>query len=474
MLDLASRFRGWLVVFLIGLVVLGTSSGQAGPSEVGSSRIEIVIVYQNDFHGKLHPSKGDGEERGGLARLAGLVDRWRADYPGSVLWLDGGDTWHGTNLANFFEGQAVVEAFNLAGLDAMVLGNHDFNYGLDGLAERVEQAAFPVISANIVPEDGGQRLVAPSHLFEVGGLQVAVFGLTTPSTPLSTLPSNVTGLTFSGPVEVAAHIVPALREQADLVVALTHLGLPADLELASEVAGIDVIVGGHSHTVLEEPIQVGDTLIVQAGEYGQHLGVLQLAVEEGRVVDYAGWLEPVTSEAPTHSTVAAAIQRWDEPLYDRINEKVAYIDEHLPGDYELMRTQETRLGNLLTDIAREVAGADLALLNGGSIRAPLEAGDVTRGDLTTILPFDNTLVALRVSGQQIKEALEHSLAPYPLPWGGFLQVSGLHLTFDPAAPAGARVRDIVVAGEPLVLDRDYTVATNSFIALGGDGYGMWE
>lgn len=460
------RSRVLLVLLLLGCLLTAALAAQAAP-------VEIVIVHTNDTHARLQPIMVDDEQRGGVARVAGFVQVMRELYPGRLLWLDAGDTTHGTNVANLFFGESVIEALNTAGVDAMTVGNHDFNYGQEALLSLAAQAAFPVLGANIVYTDTGRPFLQDSARFELDGVTVAVLGLTTKETPIVTHPKNVVGLTFLDPVEVASQLVPSLRSQADLVVVLSHLGFDEDVRLARTVPGIDVIVGGHSHTRLDEPVQVGDTVIVQANEYGKFLGYLKLTVDEGRIVDAVGQLLPITADAPVHLSVQGVVDRWDEQLGARLDQPVGVTRVDLNGEREFVRTGETNLGNLIADVMRETVGADITLHNGGGIRASIPAGEISLRDVYTVLPFDNVLVGIQLTGEQILAALEHSVSQYPAQSGGFLQVSGLSFVFDADQPPGQRVVEVLIGGAPLDRNRLYRVATNDFLAAGGDGYEMF-
>ena len=458
--------RSFVVLLLLSCLLAAAVAAEA-------ASVDIAIVHTNDTHARLQPIMVDNEQRGGMARVAGLVEVIRLLYPGRVLWLDAGDTTHGTNVANLFYGESVVDVLHAAGVDAMAIGNHDFNYGQDVLRARMAQANYPVLAANIVYTETGDSFAQPYAVFELDGVTVAVIGLSTQDTPIVTHPKNVAGLTFRDPVEVAAELVPQLDAQADLVVVLSHVGFDEDVRLAREVPGIDVIVGGHSHTQLDEPVQVGDTIIVQANEYGKFLGYLSLTVDDGRVVDYAGRLLPVTADTPVALAIQQRIDEWSAQLDARLDQVVGRSLVDLNGAREFVRTQETNLGNLVADILRETVGADIGLTNGGGIRASIAAGDVTLRDIYTVLPFDNVLVGIELTGEQILAALEHSVSAYPAQLGGFLQVSGLTFTFDANRPAGQRVVEVLVGGEPLDPNRVYRVATNDFLAAGGDGYAMF-
>lgn len=472
-----ARAASWAGVFVtewLGLfmAVLAVVAPLAVAAPALAEPVEVYIAYQNDFHGHLEPFPFEERQRGGLAHLSGLVRGLRALYPGRVLWLDGGDHWHGTPFVNIFEGQPVVEAFTVAGLDAMVLGNHDFNYGQEALAARIEQAGYAVLSANTYAPAKGRWVTARHALFDVGGLKVAVFGLSTPDTPLVTHPGNVVGLEFRDPIATAAEIVPLLRQDADLVVAVTHLGFEEEQRLAAEVPGIDLIVGGHSHTLLERPVVVGDTLLVQAHEWGKFLGVLKLVVDDGQIVAYDGRLIPVSEEAPVDLRVAAVIDSWNARASEQFESVIGYAPVFLDGERSHIRTRPTNLGALVADAMRSAIGAEIALVNSGAIRASIQPGPISLRDIYNVLPFENTLIGVELTGEQLLAVLEHGVSFYPLEAGAFLQVAGVDVTFDPARPPGERITRIEAGGRPLDLERVYTVATSEFLVAGGDGYAM--
>lgn len=461
------RKRSLFVVMLLSLTLLVASVS-------ASAATEIVLIHTNDFHARMEPIDFEGGERGGIARLAGMVNVIRSLYPDRVLWLDGGDTLHGTTVANLFFGSSVVDGLNKAGLDVMAAGNHDYNYGHDVLLLRAAQAEFPILAANTFMRASDERFLPPYAFFELDGVRVAVLGFSPVTTPVTTHPKNVEAIYFEDPLAVAAELVPQLREQADLVVVLSHIGYDEDVAMAVAVPGIDVIVGGHSHTQLDEPVVVGDTIIVQANEYGKYLGFLKLVVEDGKIVDYEGRLLPTTADMPISVEVADALGEWQTLLSERLDVVIGETLVDLDGERENVRTKETNLGNFIADVMRITLDADVTLMNGGGIRASIPAGQVTLGDIYTVLPFDNTLAGIEVSGEQLLAALEHGVSGYPSQWGGFLQVSGLSFAFDPNKPVGERILWVTVGDEPLDLAKVYRVATNDFMAAGGDSYTMLQ
>ncbi len=435
----------------------------AAPSMAGEGRLRLLHV--NDFHGFAEPHRpvGSLELQGGAAYLAGAVNRLRAARPS--LLLAAGDMIQGDNWANLFQGASVIELMNAMGFDAMVVGNHEFDFGREVLAERIRQAAFPVLGANVQGLPG----LRPYVMKRVGGLRVAILGVVTPDTPQATHPRNVAGLTFTDPAAAVREHLPRLRQEADLVVVLSHLGYAADRKLAQAVPGIDVIVGGHSHTRLERPERLNGTWIVQACEHGRFLGVLDLTVRRGRVAAARGRLVPVgPGLGPADGKVLSLVKKYQQKVDSLLNVVVGEAAVDLEAEHS--RLQETALGNLVADILRERTGADAALINGGTLRAGIPRGPVSRKQIYTALPFDNYLVAFRLTGAQVRQALEHGLAGLPERQGRFPQVAGLRLTYRVSAPPGSRIVEVEVGGRPLDPAGVYVLATHDFLAAGGDGY----
>lgn len=432
----------------------------------------LVILHTNDTHARLESvSPGaDAAPAGGMVKIATLVDELRENGVDGILLLDGGDAWHGTNVANVFEGKSVVEVMNVMAYDAMTLGNHDFNYGQTALAERKAETVFPVLAANVLEEETGEPIAYSALIKPVGDLTVGIIGLVTTDTPYVTHPKNVEGLVIADPIARAKSLVSYLKPQVDVVIALTHLGFDADQVLAEAVPEIDVIVGGHSHTSLEELVVVGDTYIVQVGEHAKELGYLELTLEDGQITNAVRKLMPASADVADNGQVVEIVNRWGKELEVKMGQEVGATSVDLDGERANVRVKETNLGNLVADVMREAVGADIGVNNGGGIRASISAGPITVGDIYTTLPFDNTLVKVEILGKDLLGALEHSVRLYPEQNGGFLQVSGLEMMFDPSREAGSRVMDVLVNGEGLDLDKTYTVATNDFLAAGGDGY----
>jgi 5'-nucleotidase/UDP-sugar diphosphatase len=262
--------------------------------------------------------------------------------------------------------------------------------------------------------------------------------------------------------------LPELRKKADLIVVLSHLGLSGDMKLAQKVRGIDVIIGGHTHTKLLQPVTVGATIIAQAWEHGKALGVLDLTVKDGKVIKFHGYLQEIRPTGNADQKIENLVAKYSRKVDARLNKNIGKTEVDLDG--EQVRTRETNLGDLIADIMREKSGAQVAIINGGGIRTSINKGVIRVRDVYSVLPFNNYLIAIRLTGRQLQEALEHGVSGLEEKAGRFPQVSGLSFTYDPRAPSGSRIKAVVVGGQPLAPDQDYVVATNDFLVVGGDGY----
>jgi 5''-nucleotidase/2'',3''-cyclic phosphodiesterase and related esterases len=466
---------------LLAVSLLAASALTAHAAEetaVPASAKHITLLHTNDTHARA--VEGASGEMG-YAKLAGIIDSYRNANPNTLL-LDAGDAVHGTTFATLVGGESVVQVMNKMGYDAFVPGNHDFNYGYERLLELESMMKFPVISANVKVAKDGSSLFKPYIIKEVDGVKVGIFGLTTPETAYKTHPNNVAGISFADPTKEAQAIVDELEDKTDVIVALGHIGqdtssVDTSLKIVKAVDGIDVFIDGHSHTVLEHG-QTADhnTLIASAGEYTKYLGVVDLWVDGGKVVKKEAKLENKDTAAAIapNADIAdfvASIQKSQETI---LAEKVGTASVKLDGEREQVRNSETNLGNLVADAIRDAASADVALTNGGGIRASIDEGTITKGEIITVLPFGNQIVSLKVKGADIKAALEIGVSDYPNSKGGFPQVSGIAFKIDTAKPKGQRVHSVTVGGKPLNEDANYLLATNDFMAAGGDEYTMFS
>ena len=445
-------------VILMLLFILSVPTADAGQHE-------LRIIYLNDFHGFAEPYRpfGSDEMLGGIAYLAGRVRQLRSEK--ASLLLAAGDMIQGNNWANLSQGQSVIELMNEMNFDAMVVGNHEFDFGQAVLKKRIEEARFPVLGANV----SGLPVLRPYVIKEVGGINIAVLGIVTEDAPVSTHPKNVAGLTFSPAADTVQRYIGELRKRADIIIVLSHIGQAHDRALAERVRGIDIIVGGHSHTKVLTPVRVNETIIVQAWEHAKALGVLDITVEDGKIIKADGRLEEIRPVSGREDPAAAEIvEKYRKKVSAVLDERIGMAFHDLDG--ENVRTRETDLGNFIADIIRKASGADAAIINGGSIRTSVKKGDIKVKDIYSVLPFDNYIVAVKLSGRQIRETLEHGVSSFEPAEGRFPQVSGLAFTYNQSLPPGARVTEILVDGEKIDAAKEYTVATNDFLAAGGDGY----
>jgi len=452
------RRRAVIAVFCFFLLSLSLSFARAEDTV-------IHILYVNDFHGFAEPyiPLGSHEMLGGIAYLAAKADALREEKP--TLLLSAGDMIQGNNWANLFQGESVVELMNAMKFDVMVVGNHEFDFGQEVLRKRISELHFPVLGANV----RGLEMLKPFIIREFNGVRIAVVGVVTEDTPVTTHPRNVAGLKFEPAEDTVEKYVKELKQKADIVIVLSHIGYSADRIMAEKIQGIDVIVGGHSHTKIEKPVTVGKTVIVQAWEHGKALGVLDLTVKDGKITGSDGHLEeirPVPGAADKN--VLAIVEKYRQKVDKVLNEKVGKTSVDLDG--ENVRRKETNLGDLVTDVMRQVSGADAAIVNGGDIRTSIKKGAILLKNIYAVLPFNDYIVAIRLTGKQIREALEHGVAAIEEGSGRFPQVSGIAFTYSPSGKEGSRVKDVLIAGQPLLPDKEYTVATNDFLAAGGDGY----
>ncbi len=457
---------------LATILMLACSLFVAAAPQATSESTTITILHTGDLHGHLDPFKPRRAEEyiGGIARIATLVNQIRAEAPNTLL-LDAGDTIHGTNLANLFAGESVIAAMNAIGYDAMAVGNHDFNYGLGILQERAEQADFSILAANVRYKTGEPvPFLKPYIIVETGGLRIGIIGLVTTYTPVVTHPKNVEDLEFLDPVEVVQELVEKLDPKVDLIILLAHIGSAAEEAVLTAVPGIAVSVSAHTHET--RVTQIGDTILVDSGAYGAVLGRLDIRVKDGRVIGFCQAYLPITPAIEADRSVDAVLAPFRAAIGDMLAEEVGVAAVVLDGERADIRSRETNLGNLVADILRARTGADIAIQNGGGIRTSIDVGPITLEEIFTVLPFDNYVVVLELTGEAILAALENSVSRYPDLHGRFPQVSGMSFLFDPAQPAGERIVEVTIGGELLEMDRSYTVATNDFMAGGGDGYTM--
>jgi 5'-nucleotidase/UDP-sugar diphosphatase len=460
----------------------------------------LTLVHTNDTHAHLEPMEltlsGKKVRVGGVAQRVAFFDRLRAGRR-NLLILDAGDVFQGTLYFNQYRGLADRYFMHRMLYRVMALGNHEFDLGPGPLADFLKGARFKVVSANVdvSAEPRLKGLFAPYAIVQVGGERVGVIGLTTPDTKEIANPGPT--VAFLDPYESAQKAVyELLAKGVNKIVVLSHLGYGEDLKLARRLVGAQVIVGGHSHTLLgsfphKELAPAGpyptvvknpegkDVLVVQAWEWGKVVGLLEVTfTPTGELLAYKGEALLMTPEvSPEDFFAKEALLAYAQPVMALMGQVIAEAKVDLVGERAIVRKRESNLGNLIADgmvWKTRGAGVQIALQNGGGIRASIPRGPITVGKVYEVLPFGNTLVVMDLKGKEILAALENGVSQWEQGAGRFLQVSGLRYAFDLARPAGSRVVRVEVRTErgfvPLDLEATYRVVVNSFIAAGGDGF----
>lgn len=465
-----------------------------------AQEFRMTIMHTNDTHSH-HEAQGRSGD-GGAARQAAVVNDIRAEVDNSIL-LDAGDRFTGTLFHQYYQGEDNIKVMNAIGYDAMALGNHEFDNGLGVLERFATGVNFPVLSANT--DFGTLETLASaipgSTILDVGGEKVGVIGLVTSETPEITINfADKDKITWSDDYAGAVNreVENLKAEGVNKIILVTHIGLGFDKQVAEQTTDIDVIVGGHSHTVVSSvykeggdtdyPLKVenanGDPVyIVQAGDRDRYLGRLNLRFdEEGMVTRARGDLILLSKHIAPEPKVNAMVEELAGPINDLKNTAVTLKDGTAVVSNQLMTNKTCRggeclIGNLLTDAIRDETGSDFAITNGGGIRADIDEGEVTVGEVLTVLPFGNTVATLKLTGAQIAASLEHGVGRVGGDGGTgrFPQVSGLRYEFDSSLEPGSRIKRVEVSdgsGGFTAIDdaKVYSVATNNFMRTGGDGY----
>lgn len=430
--------------------------------------VELTILHTNDTHDHLEPfDTKTGKDLGGVARRATLFKQIKAVVP-NVLVLDAGDTFQGTPIFTFFEGEADFKAVSQAGYDAITVGNHDLDNGLANLQKQSKHLNLPLLSANLIDKKG-QLLFPPYHVFERGGIKVAVIGVLGQNAYEAIASDRRKDVSIIDPAVVLNKVVPQLREQVDLVVVLSHIGHEEEVRLASQVPGIDLIVGGHSHTKVDKPVPVlnGDrtAIVCQAFQWGEYVGRIDLTVDGGRIQSYKGELLPVTNQLAHDPVVKATVDHYAGQLAEQMG--VVVGKSNYEFDNGRKNSGDTPLGNLVADCIRDQARVDVGIMNSGGIRSGLPKGPITKGMVFSMLPFENRLVSFKATGAQVQQIMD--FAASRLGQNGTLQVSGVSFVAQ-----GGKAVDVKVGGKAIDPKRTYTVATIDYLASGNDGATVFQ
>ena len=489
---------------LAGSAALALTAGAA------SADYTLHILHINDFHSRIEPinafgstcgseANEAGECFGGVARLYTMIndlrDRITAEG-GNVLVLDAGDQFQGSLMYTTYKGAAEAEFMNMIGFDAMAVGNHEFDDGPEMLAEFIDVVEMPLVSGNLdLSQSNLLKDRVHNHLvLEVGGERIGIVSALATDTVTTSSPGP--HVIFQDEVEsIAADVARLEAEGVTKIVALTHVGLPRDLEIAAAVPGLDAVIGGHSHTYLSssDPGRHGPyptwvsrddgamVPVVQAGGYGKHVGHLVLTFDDaGNLIHAEGDTLLVDASIEENARVLDRVAELAGPIEELKGRVVAATSDLIEGDRTVCRAVECSMGNLVAEAMLDRVkdqGIQIAIQNGGGLRASIDAGEVTMGEVLTVLPFQNTLSTFQVTGEALLDALENGVSRVEEGSGRFPQVAGLSYTFDLSKAPGERVSDVMVmedgAMAPLDPEKVYGVVSNDFVRKGGDGYSMF-
>lgn len=486
-----------LTRFVLAASALAVSAGMA------LADYKLTILHTNDIHSRIESinkydstcnAEGETEGKcfGGMARVKTAMDAMRAEMANdNVVVLDAGDPFQGSLFYTTYKGKAEAEFMEAVGYHVMAVGNHEFDDGPAGLAGFIDAVSFPVISGNL--DLSGEPLlkgkVKDHVVLDVGGKKIGIISALATDTVDTSSPGE--GVVFQDEIESLAADAAALEgEGVDIIIALTHVGLPKDLEIAKAVPAIDVVIGGHSHTKMLNdgksqpyPAMVDGRPVAQAYAYSKYIGKLTVTFDDaGNVTSASG--DPVVLDASVtpNAAMAARIAEMGAPIEEMKQRVVANAKMAIEGDRSVCRTTECPMGNLVADAMLDRVkdqGITIAIQNGGGLRASIDAGEVTMGEVLTVLPFQNTLSTFFVSGQTVIDALENGVSQVEEVKGRFPQVAGLKFTWDASVAANeGRIKEVMVRdGDAWVaIDpaKTYGLVSNNYVRNGGDGYKMFR
>jgi len=492
-----------------GALAVGLMAGASLPAQAD---YELTILHFNDLHARFQPINrfdsdcsekdlGEGKCYGGVARLAAVINdrRTAAQNDGrNVAVLIGGDVFQGSVFYTYYKGAASAELMNMIDVDAMTVGNHEFDDGTGPLAEFIHATSFPVLGSNVkTDKDANLFGMLPGvAIIEKGGERIAIIGIVTETTPEIASPGDDVFFLDSA-LSLPPLVAELKRNAINKIILLSHSGSNRDIQLAGFINGIDVIVGGHSNTFLSNtsdrasgpyPTMVKnpngrDVPIVQAYAYGRYLGELHVTFDDfGNVVEAEGDVIELTQEYGEDAAIAKRVAALATPVEAWKSTEVGEAANPIDGNRASCRAKECAMGNLVTDAIMwktKDQGTELVITNGGGLRASIDGGTITMGEVLTVLPFQNTIATFKLKGSDVVAALENGVSQVEDGAGRFAQVAGMRYTWDPAMEPGKRIVSVEVmqadgSYTPIDADRMYAVASNNYMRGGGDGYDVFE
>ena len=460
--------KGLLIGLLAFWLILGSISF------VLAAEKEITILSINDFHGALAPAG----KNVGAVKLVDAIKTEKAKNPEGTIIVSAGDNYQGSAMSNLLYGEPVSAMFKEMGLELSAVGNHEFDWGANRINKWAEDGGFTFVCTNIYDKRTNQPVdwAEPFAIIEREGIKVGFIGLATPETAYKTLKANVENYEFRDPVEVITEWVPKVKEEgADIIVALTHLGSFQDKEgnISGEAAalcnvdGVDAVISAHTHQRVCG--MVNGKPLVQAYKQGRSFAKLTFIFDENnKLIGAEPFLDNLYERADTlkdDPNMLAIYRKYEEELNPVLGKVLGKTTVDLDHD---RYAGPSLLGEWVCQIMKDKAGVQVAMTNGGGLRTSIPAGQITAGKLYEVMPFDNTLYTMKLSGADIKENIEHGIMNDDIGW---IQIAGVKVTYDPKAEAGNRIVSMVLEdGTPVEMDKYYTVVTNDFMATGGDNY----
>ena len=478
-------------------------SALALSTALAAADFTLNVLHINDLHSRIESinrfdstcsadDETEGKCFGGIARIKTKLDERRAALAAdnsNVLTLDAGDQFQGSLFYSTYKGEAAARFMNKMDFDAMAVGNHEFDDGPEGLKKFLSMVDFPVISGNTLVGDstGIEGGLTPYVVKEFGPEKVAIVSVLATDTPLTSSPGN--DVLF---IDEIRYLKSAVSELSDMginkIVLVSHVGLSRDKEIAAAVDGIDLIVGGHSHTLLSNTAEKAegpyptmvknpagkDVPIVQAYAFSKYLGELSVVFDdEGNVISATGEPHLLDASVEPDAEFTAVVKELAAPIEGLKAQSVGEATEAINGRREICRTQECQMGNLVADAMLDRVkdqGIQLAIQNGGGLRASIDAGEITMGEILTVLPFQNTIATFEIKGSEIVSALENGVSKIDEGAGRFPQVAGMSFSFDKDGDVGSRISNVMIGGMPIDMNATYKAVSNNFLRRGGDGY----
>ncbi|MEP5759349.1 MAG: 5'-nucleotidase C-terminal domain-containing protein [Litoreibacter sp.] len=479
--------------------ILTTTCALAMTTGMANADYTLHILHINDLHSRIEPinrfdstcnaeDNAAGECFGGVARVITKINELREELSDeNVIVLDAGDQYQGSLMYTTYKGDVEAEFAEMIGFDAMAVGNHEFDDGDEGLRKLTDNVSFPIISGNI--DVSGSNVLAgqvDDHvILEVGGQKIGIVSALAVDTVETSSP--LASVVFTDEADSLSADVAALEAKGvDKIIALTHVGASRDMAIAEKVAGLDAVVGGHSHTLFSNtedgamayPTMVGNVPVVQAYAYSKYVGHLTLKFDDnGNVTSATGDTILLDASVAEDEAVVARVAELAGPIEEMKTRVVGESSNAIDGDRSVCRAMECPMGNLVADAMLDRVkdqGIQIAIQNGGGLRASIDSGEITMGEVLTVLPFQNTLSTFEVTGEVIVAALENGVGEIEDGAGRFPQVAGMSYTIDAAAEPGSRISDVKVGGKPIDLAATYGAVSNNYVRNGGDGYSMFK